>query len=228
MASALGRLRADRNAVFFLDGQTEMGRRVDTFGINAFWENASDAFRTPARVDTNVYEGVKLTERLVGDGEHFWSYSADRKTYSSTSYATQLELSQMLRAQARGHAAMLAAILSDAFGKTPTLGDSQWTPWLPISRAEVSGSSIVLSVGEPLRTQMVIDLVPPDPNEPMPSYRLVGVSFWESTWVGSKERITTWTLSVHSNVRGFEPGVFVFVPPRDARPISMPVKRQGG
>lgn len=219
VASALAHLRSELNATIFLHGEIRMGKTVTPFSVTAHWQSANSALQLPARLDLWVQDGATI-ERFVGDGERFWTYQAAKKQYSGTSYATQFELLQQLRTQARGHAAPVATLLSDAFGKSPSLGSvGGWTPWLPVSRLSIENEYVVMRVGEPLRTQMAIELLPPDPNG-IPSYRFVRVGYWDSSWIGSRERVTVWTVSIQGGVREFDPGTFVFVPPRDAKPVS--------
>jgi hypothetical protein len=228
MASALVDLHNQRNAVLFLDGQVEMGRSLETFGLNVYWQNANPETRLPAMLDANYYQNSKLLQRFVGDGEYFWTYDASKFQYSSNSYSSQVNLTQMFRSQSRGATAQLAAVMSDAFGKTPVAGSTQlWTPWIPISHVSLDGTIITLTVGDPAVKEMTIELQPPDANDPLPKYTLTGISYWDRVWVGNKERITSWSLAIHRNVRTFDPGTFVFIPPREARPISLPAKKSG-
>lgn len=227
VANALAYMRSELDATLFLHGEIRIGKTVSPFSVTAHWQSANAALQRPARLDLWVQDGA-VVERFVGDGERFWAYQAAKKQYSGTAYATQFELIQQLRSQARGHASSVAALLSDAFGKTPSLGSvGGWTPWLPVSRLTTENEYVVMRVGEPLRTQMAIELLPPDPNG-IPYYRFVRVGYWDSSWLGNRERVTVWTMSVQSGAREFDPGTFVFVPPRDAKPVSREVNgRQG-
>lgn len=227
VASALGQLRSELNATVFLYGEVRIGKTVSPFSVTAHWQSANAALQLPAKLDLWVQDGSNI-ERFVGDGEQFWTYHAGKKQYSATAYATQFELIQQLRTQTRGHAAHVAALLSDAFGKSPSIGSvGGWTPWLPVSRLTTEGDYVMMRVGDPLRTQMAIELMPPDPNG-IPNYRFVRVGYWDSSWLGSRERVTLWTMTVQGGVRDFDAGTFVFVPPRDAKPVSREVfGRQG-
>ena len=97
-----------------------------------------------------------------------------------------------------------------------------------MSTVKVEGTTIFLRTGDPATKEMAIELTPPDPEAGQMNYIITGVDYWEQAWLGKNERITTWHLQFHTNVRAFDPGTFVFIPPRGARAISRPAKKADG
>lgn len=227
MASALLHLNGQRNAIFLMNGQVETGRQLQTFSINAAWQSANGV--APAMLDANLYENSVLTGRFVADSEYFWTFNGKRNEYSAAEYRTQPSLCQLFKSQARGMASPLSQLISDAFGKIPTAGSTnQWTPWMPMSKVKIEGTTIFLRTGDPATKEMAIELTPPDPDAGQMNYIISRVDYWEQAWIGKNERVTTWNIQFHTNVRAFDPGTFVFIPPRGARAISRPAKKADG
>ncbi|HRF60023.1 MAG TPA: hypothetical protein PLH94_08935 [Fimbriimonadaceae bacterium] len=235
--SGLAELRQYPAVSFQLFGKETLGRREREFAADYYWNRPETDPARPARAIMNVYDGGKATDTFIGDGWRFWAHRILKKTYASIEYATELPpypgnhatvLTQLLRSQTTGQANFLATLGFDAFGRG--IGNSlfTWSPWIPVSNVEIVGDAqIVCTVGDPVRTEIIYSFTPPLPNDPLPLYKLIGVSYWDQTRVGSQVRTTEWQVTIQRRVNAYAETDFSFTPPRDAKPISFPARKSG-
>lgn len=235
--SGLAELRQYPAVSFQLVGKETSGRREREFGADYYWNRSELEPARPARAIMNVYDSGKATDTFIGDGWRFWAHRILKKTYASIEYATELPpypanhatvLTQLFRSQTTGQANFLATLGFDAFGRG--IGNSlfTWSPWMPVSKVDVIGDAqIVCTVGEPVRAEIIYSFEPPLPTDPLPLYKLIGVSYWDRAIVGGQVRTIQWEVTIQRRQTPYGDGDFSFTPPRDARPISFPARKSG-
>lgn len=223
VVAGLTNLRAQNSIYIDLAGtQTIDGNTVNLRTIFSYKKEVDAGGRILERLECLDYMGSTLTQRIVGDGTNLWNYDPLNNTYTVARYGSYgtaalppnytRNLLQAFMSVAKGRAVQIARLMLD----TKAGADVQYTPWLPVSYAEVTNYSNVTRVrylaGNPTN-RILTYLVAPDG---FGGGIMTALGYWESTATNNRVRTTTWLANISTNVN-LEPSRFAFTPPAGAR-----------
>jgi hypothetical protein len=237
---AFAGLNAERSVRIRLSGQEQFGRARMTLADELYWYLAFDANGVPtAKTEFTAFQDGILVQRAVGDGKAFYNYSPQRNDYWVTSYGTHgpatparylANLADDFTAAMKGSATYLARLIREVY---VVRGYRQWIP---------GGQERLVTKNDPAAQDPIITsrwYAGDDETEYAMFWngkksivfelKLAGTTgrtlskiyFGEVSNLNGTTRLVDWTAEVFPN---FIPAAesFVFVAPRDAKPVVGP------
>lgn len=236
MGIAMQELSRCENLQLILEGTERTGNAEVKLDASLFLRNWIDGNRRMTQLDLQTYRSNQLQSRIAADGTSLWLWKPLKNEYGCLTYGSHegfqpekyvQNLFRLLDVEARGIAALPAKLISQAFkglGSGSLLPvDQIWTPWPAMAEVTLNGDTVVCEWGSPVTQQVQFHLE--DLGEGR--FRLVSVDYWELVKLGTKDRETTWIMTIERPSQPIPSQTFVFLPPKNARSVSLPARTGG-
>ncbi len=236
MGSAMQELIGNENLRFALTGTEKYGNQQTSLSEGIYLRNWFDGTRRQIQLDMQIGRNNILDERITGDGTSLWMWKPAKKEYGCINYGNfeggqpdryARNLCQLIDVEARGHAALPARLIHQAFGNTDAgvslPQDRLWAPWPAMADITIDGIDVVCTVGNPATMEVRYELQQLGQNK----FKLVGIDYYELAAMGAKQRETNWHLDIVRLNQVIPPEAFKFIPPAGAKAVSLPARTGG-
>lgn len=237
MGVAMDELGGNPDLRFALTGTEKYGNQQTSLELGVYLHNGYDGTKRVAQIDLQVGKNNGLDERITGDGTSLWMWKPAKNEYGALTYGNfeggqpdkyVHNLCQLVDVEARGHAALAARLIQQAFGNSDSgvnvPVDQRWAPWPAMADIAIDGTDVVCTVGNPATMEVRYELQPLGSGK----YKLTGVDYYEAAVMGAKKRETSWHMDIIRLNQPINPLAFKFIPPAGARAVSLPARSNGG
>lgn len=219
MSSAMLDLATEPSIAVALSGFVSVGETKTPFTVNSYWKTANKK----VYMETLLFRGTTLVQRVVADGSTLWSYRASKNEFSSVALSeenTHAKLAAQLRSLLPGQAAFIAQLWDDMYRRS-----SEWKAYDAFATKEVEfqpdadGNMVPVAVhataGKPIHTW--IDYLVSGSGG---YFKLDEVLYEKRDVEQGQARITKWNAKIYQSFTPVEVD-FTFVPPKGARSTNM-------
>jgi hypothetical protein len=223
MSVAMLDLATEPAVAVALSGVIQVGGTKTPFTVNSYWKTEDEK----VYMETLMYRGTTLVQRVVADGTHLWNYRASKNEFSSVLLSeenTHAKLATQLRSTLPGQAAFIAQLWDDMYRRS-----SEWKAYDAFATKEVEfepdvdGNLVPIAVhavaGKPAHTW--IDYLVSGSGG---YFTLSEVLYEKRDVEQGQARVTKWSAKIYQSFRPVDVD-FTFVPPKGARSANGGVGR---